>query len=238
MSSGPGSVYRGAVNTVQCPLGGGQDPLTVTCMGAEYVPLVEVVEPNGVHAEYHNGPNMGSVLTFPGVTHGMAGGIGMLLDFYIRPDSVSFTEISIQEVVSFTYSAEGYFLNPYFNGAFAHTGGVGGAGAGIWNRPDGIGYFALDHAAYKDRVPWLTPLGLVTNDPKYSWANGYVYIDNPFGWTIKNPPHDASPDKRFGESIQDEIMLTSDGTVGVRKLGKDVSRTTNNVIRINGRLVQ
>ena len=238
MSSGAGSVYRGAANTVQCPLGGGQDPLTVTCMGTEYVPLVEVVEPNGVHAEYCNGPNMGSVLTFPGVTQGMAGGIGMLLHFYIRPDSVSFTEISIQEVVSFTYSAEGYFLNPYFNGDFAHTGGVGGAGAGIWNRPDGIGYFALDHAAYKDRVPWLTPLGLVTNDPTYSWANGYVYIDNPFGWTIKNPPHDASPDKRFGESIQDEIMLTSDGTVGVRKLGKDVSRTTNNVIRINGRLVQ
>ena len=114
----------------------------------------------------------------------------------------------------------------------------GGAGAGIWNVPDEDGYFAQDRAAYKDRVPWLTPSGHVSTSTEHSWTSGYVYMDNPFGWTEREPSTDASPDRRFGEDIQDEIMLTSDGTVGVRKLGKEVSRTTNNVIRISGRIVQ
>ena len=68
--------------------------------------------------------------------------------------------------------------------------------------------------------------------------SGYVYIDNPFGWHEKETHGDVSPFKRFGEDIRDEIMLDPYGTVGVRKLNKQVTRTTNNVIRIGGVLVQ
>jgi hypothetical protein len=189
-------------------------------------------------AEYRNGRTMGSVFTTNTVTLGMAGGIGMYLKLYVMPFRVSFSQIAVQEVVSFTYEPEGYFLNPYFNGAFAHTGGIGGAGAGTWFDVDLDNLFAVDIAAYWDYIPWLTPDGHPTNDVAFAWTSGYVHIDNPFGWHEKDTHGYTSPFKRFGESIRDEIMLDSNGTVGVRKLNKQVIRTTNNVIRIGGVLVQ
>ena len=222
----------------QCPLSGCQNPISASYAGIQYTPLVEIVEPTDIMAEYRNGRTMGSVFTANTVTLGMAGGIGMYLKLYVMPFSVSFSQISVQEVVSFTYEAEGYFLNPYFNGAFAHTGGVGGAGAGTWFDVDLDNLFAVDIAAYRDYIPWLTPDGHPTNDVAFTWTSGYVYIDNPFGWNEKDTNGDTSPFRRFGESIRDEIMLDSNGTVGVRKLNKQVIRTTNNVIRIGGVLVQ
>ena len=222
----------------QCPLSGCQNPISASYAGIQYTPLVEIVEPTDIMAEYRNGRTMGSVFTTNTVTLGMAGGIGMYLKLYVMPFSVSFSQISVQEVVSFTYEAEGYFLNPYFNGAFAHTGGVGGAGAGTWFDVDLDNLFAVDIAAYRDYIPWLTPDGHPTNDVAFTWTSGYVYIDNPFGWNEKDTNGDTSPFRRFGESIRDEIMLDSNGTVGIRKLNKQVARTTNNVIRIGGVLVQ
>ena len=221
-----------------CPLTGCQNPIGVAFGGVSYTPLVEVIEPNDIMAELKHGRTMSSVFTTNTVTIGMAGGIGMYLKLYVKPFSVSFSRIAIQEVVSLTYEAEGYFLNPYFNGAFAHTGGIGGAGAGNWCDTDEYNMFSIDTAAYEDKIPWLTPDGIVTNDVAFSWTAGYVYIDNPFGWHNKGTRGDTSPVKQFGEDIRDEIMLTSDGTVGVRKLYKQVTRTTNGVIRLNGALIQ
>ena len=162
----------------------------------------------------------------------------MYLKLYVMPFRVSFSRIAVQEVVCFTYDAEGYFLNPYFNGAFAHTGGQGGVGAGNWCDVDEDNLFGNDTAAYHDQIPWLTPDGRVTNDVAFAWTNGHVHMDNPFGWHVSGTRGDTSPFKCFGENIRDEFMLTADGTVGVRKLNKQVTRTTNNVIRIGGVLVQ
>ena len=189
-------------------------------------------------AELLNGMTMGSVFTTNTVTAGMAGGIGIKLRLYVKPFYVSFSQIAVQEVVCFTYDAEGYFQNPYFNGAFAHTGGIGGAGAGTWFDVNLDNLFAEDIAAYWDYIPWLTPDGHPTNDVAFAWSSGYVYIDNPFGWHEKGTHGYVSPCKQFGESIRDEIMLDPNGTVGVRKLNKQVTRTTNNVIRIGGVLLQ
>ena len=76
---------------------------------------------------------MGAVV-YSNVVHiGEAGGIGMELYQYVTPMDVSFSEIAVQEVPCFTYEVEGYFTNSYFNGAFAHTGGWWGAGAGRWS---------------------------------------------------------------------------------------------------------
>ena len=43
---------------------------------------------------------------------------------------------------------------------------------------------------------------------------------------------------RKEEEIKDEFMLSADGTVGVRKLNKQATRTTKGVIRLNGVLMR
>jgi len=73
---------------------------------------------------------------------------------------------------------------------------------------------------------------------RFAAAAFLAVFNNPFGWNEKDTNGDTSPFRRFGESIRDEIMLDSNGTVGIRKLNKQVTRTTNNVIRIGGVLVQ
>ncbi|MBR4170191.1 MAG: hypothetical protein IKR48_00910, partial [Kiritimatiellae bacterium] len=222
----------------RCPLNGCQNPLRAGYCGVTYIPSINVLEPNSIIAELRYGMTMASVFTTNTVTVGMAGGIGVKLKLYVTPLRVSFSGIAVQEVVSFTYEAEGYFLNPYFNGAFAHTGGIGGAGAGRWGDVQDDNFYAFDTAAYADRIPWLTPDGHVTNDVAFAWTSGYVRIDNPFGWNLKGTSGTNSPFKRFGEEIQDEFILFTDGTVGARKLNKQATRTTNGVIRLNGVLMQ
>ena len=225
-----GSLYN-------CPLSGCRNPLLASCAGISYTPQIEVVEPDGIKAELLYGTTRESVITY-GVPRGKAGGIGMWLRLSVKPFHVSFSRIAVQEVVSFTYDASGYFSNPYFNGAFAHTGGIGGAGAGIWHDIDEDNYFSDDEAAYNAVVPWLTQKGIPTNDPACSWTSGYVYMDNPFGWNKKGTSGDETVYKRFAEDVQDEIMIDAVGTVGVRKLFNQVTRTTNDVIHVNGRRIQ
>lgn len=220
-----------------CPLSGCRDPLLASCAGISYTPQIEVVEPDDIKAELLYGTTRESVITY-GVPRGKAGGIGMWLRLSVKPFHVSFSRIAVQDVVSFTYDASGYFSNPYFNGAFAHTGGIGGAGAGIWHDIDEDNYFSDDEAAYNAVVPWLTQKGIPTNDPACSWTSGYVYMDNPFGWNKKGTSGDETVYKRFAEDVQDEIMIDAVGTVGVRKLFNQVTRTTNDVIHVNGRRIQ
>ena len=220
-----------------CPLSGCRNPLLASCASISYTPQIEVVEPDGIKAELLYGTTRESVITY-GVPRGKAGGIGMWLRLSVKPFHVSFSRIAVQEVVSFTYDASGYFSNPYFNGAFAHTGGIGGAGAGIWHDIDEDNYFSDDEAAYNAVVPWLTQKGIPTNDPACSWTSGYVYMDNPFGWNKKGTSGDETVYKRFAEDVQDEIMIDAVGTVGVRKLFNQVTRTTNDVIHVNGRRIQ
>ncbi len=220
-----------------CPLSGCRNPLRASCSGISYTPQIEVIEPDGVKAELLYGTTRESVITY-GVPRGKAGGVGMRLRLSVKPFHVSFSRIAVQEVVSFTYDASGYFSNPYFNGAFAHTGGIGGAGAGIWHDIDEDNYFSDDEAAYNAVVLWLTQKGIPTSDPACSWTSGYVYMDNPFGWNKKGTSGDATVYKRFAEDVQDEIMIDAVGTVGVRKLLNQVTRTTNDVVHVNGRRIQ
>lgn len=158
----------------------------------------------------------------------------MLLRLFVRPMSVSFTHIKIEEVPKLTYRASGYFENPYFNGAFAHTT-IAGAGNWLPVRPDNS--FADDIVAYNDVIPWLTPNGRMTTDSACAWTGGYIYIDNPFGWSHENVQQGDLPYGEFATDTMAEIMLDPNGMVGVRKLVNQVTRTTNGVIRLNGALI-
>ena len=212
----------------RCPLDGCENPLRAEIGTVHYSPKVKVIEPEGIESK-----TFGHVVYSNAVHKGEAGGIGMKLYMYVTPLDVSFSEIAVEEVPCLTYEASGYFQNPYYNGAFSHTRQ---AGAGNWmnvlvndNKLDGY-----DTAAYHDKIPWLTPTGMVTTDTAYSWTDGCVYVDNPFGWNVKDTQGEAIPHEQFGEDIYATFMLDGNGRVGVFKLDNWVSRTTNDVINLYG----
>ena len=230
VGGGSNELYAGSAH-YRCPLDGCENPLRAEIGYVHYTPQIEVLEPSGVESAARR------PLIYSNVVHkGESGGIGMELYLYITPLEVSFSEISVEEVPCLTYEADGYFTNPYFNGAFAHTGGQWGAGAGTWlevlrddNMVDGI-----DTAAYNDKIPWLTPSGVPTTNVAYAWTDGLVYIDNPFGWHVKSTSGNTPPHKVFGEYIHDTIMLDRHGRVGVWKLDNWVERSTNDVVWLYG----
>ena len=226
---GSNEVYAGALH-YRCPLDGSTNPLRVEIGTEHYTPKVEIIEPDGMESKA-----VRPIVYSNAVHKGEAGGIGMELHLYVTPLDVSFSEIAVEEVPCFTYEVEGYFENPYFNGVFAHTGGWWGAGAGRWFDVDRKNKFAdYDTAAYIGKIPWLTPEGAVTTNPAFAWTAGYAYMDNPFGWNVKGTAGDASPYKRFGETIKDTYMLNGQGKVGVFKLNNWVERTTNDVVHLYG----
>ena len=217
-------MYAGSM-CYRCPLYGCVNPLQAELQGVTYTPRVEVVEPQGMSSRATR------FLTY-GAQLGEAGGIGMKLHLYVTPLDVSFSEIAVEEVPSLLYEAEGYFNNPFFNGAFAHTRI---AGAGIWHDVSVENRFAkFDEAGYTNNIPWLTPEGLVTNNPAYAWTDGVVNINNPFGWNCKGTTGYAAPHKNFAIDVKDKIQLNRYGKVGVFKLDNHVIRSTNGVITLHG----
>ena len=229
VGGGSNVVYEGAIR-YRCPLDGCVNPLMAEIRDVSYLPKVKVIEPQGMTSKV-----VGYVLSPDLVHKGEAGGIGMKLILYVTPLDVSFSQIAVEEVPCFTYEVNGYFENPYFNGAFAHTGGWWGAGAGRWrdvdlqNRMSGY-----DMAVYTNKIPWLTQDGAPTSNPEYTWTDGSVYIDNPFGWNVKGTIGMTPPYKTFGEDIRDTILLNSQGKVGVFKLDNWVYRTTNDIVHLYG----
>ena len=223
-------VYAGSPH-FQCPLWGVDNPLRADVGTVHYTPKIQVVEPKWISSKAIR------PVVYSDIVHkGEAGGVGMELYWYVGPMDVSFSQIAVEEVPCFTYEAEGYFTNPYYQGAFGHTGGWWGAGAGTWfkvqcqdNRIEGY-----DTAAFHDKIPWLMPNGTVTTNAAYAWMNGCVYIDNPFGWNVSGTEGDTLPYKEFGHDIRDTIRIDGQGRVGVFKLDNWVERKTNDVVRLYG----
>jgi len=215
----------------RCPLYGCENPLRAEIGATAYPFNVEVVEPEGMKSKATR------ALVYSNAVHrGESGGIGMELRMYVTPLDVSFSEIAVQEVPCSTYTVEGFFENPYFNGAFAHTGGPFGVGAGHWIdvKPDDNMLDGFDTAAYATKIPWLTPSGMPTTNSAYAWTEGHAYMDTPLGWNVKGTRGNIPPCKRFGEDLQQVFRIDQHGRVGVFKLDNWVIRTTNDVVTLRG----
>ena len=225
-TAGSEVAYAGSPH-YKCPLWGVDNPLRAEIGDVRYTPKIQVVEPQGVQSKALD------PLVYSNAVHiGEAGGIGMKLYLYVEPFDVSFSQIAVEEVPCMTYEATDYFTNPYYNGAFGHTRQ---AGAGNWVDVDRNNRMNCeDEAAYRDKIPWLTPNGVVTTNAAYAWTIGRVYIDHPFGWNVKSTAGETPPYKEFGTDIKATVMLDAQGRVGLWKLDNWVERLTNGVYRLYG----
>ena len=150
---------------------------------------------------------------------GRAGDIGMFLDYSLLPSTVSFAGLRVLEESSSYGVHTGYFSDPSWSSKWYHTLENG---AGTWHTVDSMDNFYARDRAY---------IGYC-EEP---WSAGVLSWEIPNVW--------LPPTGRGGESIPQTttfkviwqtMSITSDGTVSVSKHGHTVSRSTNNVITING----
>ena len=143
----------------------------------------------------------------------------MFLDYSLLPSTVSFAGLRVSEEPSSYGVHTGYFSDPSWSSKWYHTLENG---AGTWHTVDSMDNFYARDRAY---------IGYC-EEP---WSAGVLSWEIPNVW--------LPPIGRGGESIPQtttfkviwQIMsITSDGTVSVSKHGHTVSRSTNNVITING----
>ena len=106
----------------QCPQHATCGGLSLRKGGCVYHPDVRVIEPNGVVC------HSAQVRAFP-IADGLAGGIGILLDLVIAPETVSFSGLALMEEPSFEGIRSGYFTNEIFDVSQSHTEDNG---AGVW----------------------------------------------------------------------------------------------------------
>ena len=154
------------------------------------------------------------------VPQGATGGIGMKLHLYVLPLTVSFANIAVEEVPCLTGTHSGYFSNPIFSGRWSHTYAMG---AGRWRNVNLGNYYGQDTSTSGD---WPAP-----------WSWGIMTWDIPIGWTYANPDEGDPQEKNFPVQYLSTWTLEADGSMSKSKHGHTVSRTTNDVIRLDGVIV-
>ena len=209
----------------RCPLDAVQNPLTLRCGDAEYVPSLSVVEPTGIAAR-----NVDPILYSDKLDQ--AGWIGMRMDLYVLPLDVSFTEVLIEEVPcgGERGRATGYFADARFSGLWSHTAENG---AGNWCA---IG-FENDIGEDRPRIEGSLPK--IGNQ----WSDGFLFWETPFGWVEKpsdsletakgSPPH-----KEFATDIHQVVQIDSDGTCLIKKFGHQATRSIDEKAYLDGRRVK
>jgi hypothetical protein len=213
-----------------CPLVPAERPLHASIGDVEHTPELTVIAPQGVEAR--------QVMHNCKTNHlGEAGWTGMYLKLYVLPMDVSFSNIAIEEVPCDRGIRDGYFTHVDFSDMASHTRSNG---AGIWCEVDSENGFMDDDASI-DGLPRMRWDHMIVNDPDPSvgWLSGYFSWDIPYGWNDKtvvesNPM--AAPYGQFALDTKHEVILVPDGTVSLWKLGNYATRTTNEVIYLNGEL--
>ena len=160
----------------------------------------------------------------------------MELAIYVLPETVSFAGIAMEEVPSLEGTHQGYFDNVYFTNIWYHTVE---RGAGKWRNIAPDNYWNTDRAWMGDELPHEMPNGIMTFDlSQGAWSDGELVWDIPWGWAVKNCAPDTLPVKTMTTHYTQTFIIDESGTLSVSKLQNTVIRGTNNVIRLNGNVVQ
>ena len=198
-----------------CPILAAENCLQIVYGGSEYVPSTMIIEPNGIIA-------VNPIANDYQLPKGTAGGAGMTLQLHVLPMTVSFAGISMEEVPTTTGNHTGYFASGYWSQNWYHTRDVG---AGDWTNIQPGNFFFEDTAEL-----W--------HECAQPWQAGMIEWDIPIGWNERNTAGNMTPVKQVTVVYHQNFAITSDGSLSVAKLGHVVTRTTNDVIMLNGTIVK
>ena len=218
-----------------CPIRAIGNPLKARCGGAEYTPIISVVEPSIVQVRNPSYEDFDAPI-------GEAGSLVMRLPLYIGPFDVSFGRIAVEEVPHEDLSNDtgehiGYFGRQDMALWWYHTRGNG---AGIWrevmSEDNRMGEGCYDQAGITETLSRVTEDGMFIDDPSYHWIYGLIVMNNPFGWNTANTSGNTLPVEMFATGTQNRLELFSDGTFVVEKLGNVAIRYVNGEVYLNGAL--
>ena len=198
--------------------------LRALCCGTEYFPEFSVVEPEDIVCR--NVEWDGQCLP-----HGRAGGFGMYLYTYVLPMNVSFQGIDmLEEPCNEVIPPKGFYASTNFNGVLSHTLE---AGAGWWHHVKPGNYWAQDNAHAIERQP--------------PWSEGQMSWKIPVAWYQRLEGTDSSWGRNLyvnirrrmsaSEMYRQNFTITEDGTISIWKFQHEISRATNDVIRLDGEIV-
>ena len=204
------------------------NPLKAMCGGAEYTPVISIVEPNSVEArdagyDCFNAP------------YGEAGSIALKLKLYIGPFDVNFAGVRVEEVPNNNGYATGYFNRQDLQLWWSHTRGNG---AGIWlpvtegNKMGGQNVY--DQAGLTNVLSRVNSFGMFVDDPNCLWSDGSIIMPNPFGWNKDSTSGETPPHDTFAESTIDIVEIRFDGRCRIWKLGNEVIRYPSGAVYLNG----
>ena len=170
-----------------------------------------------------------------GMPQGHAGGAGMNIEVYVMPETVCFSGIAMEEILSTTGIHQDYFSNVCFQGVWYHTTDMG---AGMWKNIGMDNSWGTDRAWMGAELPRELPNGEMTlNMSEGAWSDGTLVWDITWGWAERNTPKGYPPAKSMSTPYNQTFTFTEDGTLTVLKFTNTVSRGTNNLIRLNGQTV-
>ena len=219
--------HRGHANYL-CPITDDGSVLSYRVGTSRYQVDLVFIEPTGIVARSPVAYNFH-------VPENSSGGVGMGLDLYVQPETVSFAGIAMEEIPSTEGLHQGYFSNVYFADEWYHTTEMH-AGRWIPIKPDNL--WETDHVMMGGQLPRELSNGEMTYDPNQGqWSAGLLVWDITWGWTTNDCEAGAVPVRSMPVHYNQTFHVTSNGTLTVTKFGNAVSRETNCVFRLNGVIV-
>ena len=138
----------------------------------------------------------------------------MLLDLYITPLDVCFSEIVMMEVPTTTVGPSGYFTNELFSSVWYHTRF---RGAGEWYRPGNDNHFFRDTPAFAEICP-------------QPFADGIIDWEIVLGWGERNSSTNTPPIETIPTHYHQVFTIDAQGSIRVDKFGQWIKQFTDGTI--------
>ena len=226
--NGGGTIFTDPGENYICPLISDGSILCYDIGNSHYNFDLTILEPTGIVARLPYARDFG-------VETNHAGGAGMNVRIYVQPETVSFDGIAMEEIPSLEGVHQGYFSNVFFSDRWYHTTEMS---AGRWKRVDRDNYWGEDRAWMGDELPRELPNGNMTLDmTRGEWSDGLLVWNITWGWGEQNNSQDDPPTKAMTVRYDQTFSFDEYGTLTVLKFQHTVSRSTNDVIRLNGNIV-
>ena len=203
-------------NTYSCPYYETGCGLRISLGNAYYDCEISVIEPDEVVCD-------DATMIDYSTPKGTAGYFGMELSgITLLPLTVSFGNLYVEEIPTDVGVRTGYFSDPLFSDCWSHSYAQG---AGIWIGVDGNNALDIVDRATCGAVP-------------PPWSNGGMIWPIPMGFHTEQVPLGSPPIGEIDANVSSIYTVMPSGSVILSKLGHWISRSTNDVIVVDGVVVK